>query len=84
MTTTKLHILGLKKEKRTAWLFVLPTLILITCVYAYPIITTLVYSVTTIDISTYTIKEFAGLRNFQYIISRFQITYINIVFWCCF
>lgn len=70
MTTTKLHILGLKKEKRTAWLFVLPTLILITCVYAYPIITTLVYSVTTIDISTYTIKEFAGLRNFQYIISN--------------
>ena len=70
MTTTKLHILGLKKEKRTAWLFVLPTLILITCVYAYPIITTLVYSVTTIDISTYTIKVFAGLRNFQYIISN--------------
>ena len=70
MTTTKLHILGLKKEKRPAWLFVLPTLILITCVYAYPIITTLVYSVTTIDISTYTIKEFAGLRNFQYIISN--------------
>jgi ABC-type sugar transport system permease subunit len=70
MTNTKLHILGLKKEKRTAWLFVLPTLILITCVYAYPIITTLVYSVTTIDISTYTIKEFAGLRNFQYIISN--------------
>ena len=70
MTTTKLHILGLKKEKRTAWLFVLPNLILITCVYAYPIITTLVYSVTTIDISTYTIKEFAGLRNFQYIISN--------------
>jgi multiple sugar transport system permease protein len=70
MTNAKLHILGLKKEKRTAWLFVLPTLILITCVYAYPIITTLVYSVTTIDISTYTIKEFAGLRNFQYIISN--------------
>jgi len=70
MTNAKLHILGLKKEKRTAWLFILPTLILITCVYAYPIITTLVYSVTTIDISTYTIKEFAGLRNFQYIVSN--------------
>ena len=67
MTKPRLHTLGLKKEKRTAWLFVLPTLTLIICVYAYPIITTLVYSVTTIDIGTYTIKEFVGLRNFQYI-----------------
>lgn len=70
MTNSKLHILGLRKEKRTAWFYVLPTLILITCVYAYPIITTLVYSVTSIDIGSYTIKEFVGLRNFQYIISN--------------
>jgi ABC-type sugar transport system permease subunit len=63
-------MLGLKKEKRAAWLLVLPTLILVVCVYAYPIITTLIYSVTTIDIATYSIKEFVGLRNFQYIISN--------------
>jgi multiple sugar transport system permease protein len=70
MTNPRLHILGLKKEKRLAWLFVLPTLTLVVGVYAYPILTTLVYSVTTIDIATYTISEFVGLRNFQYIISN--------------
>ena len=56
MTNPKLHILGLKKEKRLAWLFVLPTLTLVVGVYAYPILTTLVYSVTSIDIATYTIR----------------------------
>jgi ABC-type sugar transport system permease subunit len=70
MTNPRLDMLGLKKEKRAAWLLVLPTLILVVCVYAYPIITTLIYSVTTIDIATYSIKEFVGLRNFQYIISN--------------
>lgn len=70
MPDPRLHILGLQKEKRTAWLFVLPALMLVVCVYAYPIITTLVYSVTSIDIATYTIKEFVGFRNFQYIISN--------------
>lgn len=82
MTNPRLHILGLKKEKRTAWLFVLPTLLLVVCVYAYPIITTLVYSVTTIDIATYTIREFVGLRNFQYIISNefFSPTLIRTIY----
>jgi len=70
MTNPRLHILGSKKEKRLAWLFVLPTLTLVVGVYAYPILTTLVYSVTTIDIATYTIREFVGLGNFQYIISN--------------
>lgn len=46
MTNPRLYILGLKKEKRLAWLFVLPTLTLVVSVYAYPILTTLVYSVT--------------------------------------
>lgn len=68
MTNPRLYILGLKKEKRLAWLFVLPTLTLVVSVYAYPILTTLVYSVTKIDIATYTIREFVGLRNFQYIV----------------
>jgi multiple sugar transport system permease protein len=82
MTNPKLHILGLKKEKRLAWLFVLPTLTLVVGVYAYPILTTLVYSVTSIDIATYTIREFAGLRNFQYIISNefFSPTLIRTIY----
>ena len=84
MTNPKLHILGLKKEKRLAWLFVLPTLTLVVGVYAYPILTTLVYSVTSIDIATYTIREFAGLRNFQYIISNefFSPTLIRTIYFC--
>jgi len=82
MTNPRLHILGLKKEKRLAWLFVLPTLTLVAGVYAYPILTTLVYSVTTIDIATYTIREFVGLRNFQYIISNefFSPTLIRTIY----
>jgi ABC-type sugar transport system permease subunit len=82
MTNPRLHILGLKKEKRLAWLFVLPTLTLVVGVYAYPILTTLVYSVTTIDIATYTIREFVGLGNFQYIISNefFSPTLIRTIY----
>ena len=82
MTNPRLHILGLKKEKRLAWLFVLPTLTLVVGVYAYPILTTLVYSVTTIDIATYTIREFVGLRNFQYIVSNefFSPTLIRTIY----
>ena len=82
MTNPRLHILGLKKEKRLAWLFVLPTLTFVVGVYAYPILTTLVYSVTTIDIATYTIREFVGLRNFQYIISNefFSPTLIRTIY----
>ena len=82
MTNPRLHILGLKKEKRLAWLFVLPTLTLVVGVYAYPILTTLVYSVTTIDIATYTVREFVGLRNFQYIVSNefFSPTLIRTIY----
>lgn len=82
MTNPRLHILGSKKEKRLAWLFVLPTLTLVVGVYAYPILTTLVYSVTTIDIATYTIREFVGLGNFQYIISNefFSPTLIRTIY----
>ena len=82
MTNPRLHILGSKKEKRLAWLFVLPTLTLVVGVYAYPILTTLVYSVTTIDIATYTIREFVGLRNFQYIVSNefFSPTLIRTIY----
>lgn len=58
----------LKKEKRTAWFFVAPALILIGGVYLYPIIATVVYSVTTINIGTYSIERFVGFGNFRFIL----------------
>jgi ABC-type sugar transport system permease subunit len=60
----------LKKEKRTAWFFVAPALILIGGVYLYPIIATVVYSVTTINIGTYSIERFVGFGNFRFILFR--------------
>lgn len=67
---TQLLSPSLKKEKRTAWLFLTPALLLIGGVYFYPIITTVVYSITTINIGTYSIERFVGLRNFQFILFR--------------
>ena len=60
----------LKKEKRTAWFFVAPALVLIGGVYLYPIIATVVYSVTTINIGTYSIERFVGFGNFRFILFR--------------
>ena len=60
----------LRKEKRTAWFFVAPALILIGGVYLYPIIATVVYSVTTINIGTYSIERFVGFGNFRFILFR--------------
>ena len=60
----------LKKEKRTAWFFVAPALVLIGGVYLYPIIATVVYSVTTINIGTYSIERFVEFGNFRFILFR--------------
>lgn len=60
----------LKKEKRTAWFFLAPALILIAAVYLYPMLATIVYSVTTINIGTYSIERFVWFNNFEYIIFR--------------
>ncbi|TLP79884.1 carbohydrate ABC transporter permease [Nesterenkonia sphaerica] len=46
-----------------------PALLLVGGVYLYPIAATLVYSVATIDIGTYTIESFVGLDNFTRVIS---------------
>jgi multiple sugar transport system permease protein len=69
-TSSKLHNQTLKKEKRTAWLFLTPALILIAGVYVYPIIATVVYSVTSINIGTYSIERFVWFRNFEFILLR--------------
>jgi ABC-type sugar transport system permease subunit len=69
-TNSKLHNQTLKKEKRTAWLFLTPALILITGVYVYPILATIVYSVTSINIGTYSIERFVWFRNFEFILLR--------------
>ena len=47
-----------------------PALILIGGVYLYPIIATVVYSVTTINIGTYSIERFVGFGNFRFILFR--------------
>ena len=60
----------LKGEKRTAWFFVAPALVLIGGVYLYPIIATVVYSVTTINIGTYSIERFVEFGNFRFILFR--------------
>lgn len=53
-----------RREARIGLAFVLPAALLVAAVYVYPAAATLVYSVTDIDIATYTIERFEGLDNF--------------------
>lgn len=69
-TSSKLLSPTLKKEKRTAWIFIAPALIFIGAVYLYPMLATVVYSVTSINIGTYSIERFVGINNFEYVLFR--------------
>lgn len=53
-----------RHERRTALLLVAPATLVVLGVYLYPAVATLVYSTTSIDVSTYTIEHFAGFENF--------------------
>jgi multiple sugar transport system permease protein len=59
-----------KKEKRLAWIFLSPALILLSAVYVYPILVTIVYSLTSINIGTYSIEKFVWFRNFEFVLLR--------------
>src|SRR5665811_834847 len=61
--------LGVRREQWTALALVVPALLLVDGVYLYPIVSTLAYSVSSIDVSTYTIESFVGLDNFAQVIS---------------
>lgn len=54
-----------RRESITALGFTLPALALVLGVYLFPMVTTIVYSVTRIDVGTYTIERFVGLGNFR-------------------
>jgi multiple sugar transport system permease protein len=54
-----------RREMTIGLAFVLPALLLVLGVYLIPMLTTIVYSVTRIDIGTYTIDSFVGIGNFQ-------------------
>lgn len=53
-----------RRERRTALLLVAPAVLVVGGVYVYPAAATLVYSMTSIDVGTYTIERFVGLNNF--------------------
>lgn len=59
-----------KKEKRLAWIFLSPALILLSGVYLYPILVTIVYSLTSINIGTYSIEKFVWFKNFEFVLLR--------------
>lgn len=57
-----------RRERWTGLALVLPALLIVGGVYLYPMITTLVYAVSSIDIATYTIESFVGVDNFARVI----------------
>jgi len=56
------------RERWTGLALVIPALLLVGGVYLYPMVTTLVYAFTSIDIATYSIESFVGLDNFARVV----------------